>query len=166
MERVVGKRGHQNICLNKIPNKELRFIRDLGNTLIHTRWRWIILTLSLINLVAYLAFSAIWMFDSWISGDFVLPSSDKHRCIVGAQSYTGYLLLSIESITTTGYGYVYPTDYCQFAWFILTLNTIVVIIIDGAFIAVVYVKIAKPNNKDAVKFSKKAVVRLALAQFL
>lgn len=100
--------------------------------------------------------------NSWVSGDFD-PSNTK-PCIVGAQSYTGYLLLSIESITTTGYGYVYPTDQCQMAWFVLTLNTLVVIVIDGAFFTVVYVKISKPINRDLVKFSRRAVVSAQLVR--
>lgn len=114
------------------------------------------MTLGIINSLAYLAFSGIWLLNSWVSGDF--DGTNEKPCIVGAHSYTGYLLLSIESITTTGYGYVYPTDHCKMAWLVLTLNTLVVIVIDGAFFTVVYVKISKPINKDVVKFSRRAVV--------
>lgn len=163
LERVVSKRGRQHVLFSRIPNKRLRFFKDLGNTLIHIRWRWILLTLAIINSIAYLAFSGIWLLNSWISGDF--DSVDDEPCIVGAHSYTGYLLLSIESITTTGYGYIYPTDHCHMAWFVLTLNTLIVIVIDGAFFTVVYVKISKPINKDVVKFSRRAVVILFVTCF-
>lgn len=156
--RVVNKKGRFNISLSKIPNKELRFIRDLGNTLIQIRWRWILLTLVLVNGLAYVTFSAIFMFDAWLSGDWDLDNPDHKTCIVGTNTYVGYLLLGIETITTTGYGYVYPTQECKFVWFALTLSTIVMFFIEGAFITVVYVKISRPINKDVVKFSKRAVV--------
>lgn len=89
-----------------------------------------------------------------------LQGKNHSTCIVGTKSYVGFLLLSIETITTTGYGYVYPTQDCYFLWVVFTFTTIVTFAIEGAFITVVFVKIARPVNKDMVKFSKRAVVSM------
>lgn len=110
--------------------------------------------------MAYVTFSGIFMLDAWFSGDWDENVLDHKVCIVGTKSYVGYLLLGIETITTTGYGYVYPTQDCKLVWFALTLSTMVTFVIEGAFITFVYVKISRPINRDVVKFSKKAVVSI------
>lgn len=98
------------------------------------------------------------MLDAYISGDFD-PTKTENFCIKHSRTYTGYLLLSIETITTTGYGYLHPTENCTIVWLTMLLCTLVMIVLDGAFISMVYLKICKPEKRDAlVLISKKAVV--------
>ncbi|RZC36500.1 inward rectifier potassium channel 2, partial [Asbolus verrucosus] len=133
---------------------------DFANTLVLIRWRWVTLIVVLINAFFYVSFAGLWMLDAWLSGDFN-ATKQENFCVEATRHFAGYLLLSIETITTTGYGYFYPTDHCQIAWIILTLSTIVMILIDGAFISVVFLKICKPPRKDGLSLiSKKAVICL------
>lgn len=156
----MSKRGRLNVYLYKIPHKSIRYVRDLWNTLVNMRWRWLMLTVSLINVSAYILFAELFLLDAWISGDFEATSSPgRHKCINGVHNFTSFFMLGIETITTTGYGYFHPTENCYLVWIVLTCSTLVTIFIDGAFISVVYVKICRPARKiNYCMFSKKAVV--------
>lgn len=78
-------------------------------------------------------------------------------CVIKS-SFTGYLLLSIETMTTVGYGYRYPTEHCIGGWVLLMLQAIFNTCVQGALVSAVYVKTSKPFTKNSSVFSKKAVV--------
>jgi hypothetical protein len=161
IRRFMSKTGHLNLQLGQVPyHKYLRFTKDFANTLVLIRWRWVILFVILANSFFYLCFAGLWMFDAWLSGDLD-GTKTGNFCIKATRHFTGYLLLSVETITTTGYGYLYPSEHCYLALAILILSTLVMIFIDGAFISVVFLKICKPPKKNTFTlFSKKAVVSL------
>lgn len=68
--RLVSKRGRVRVYFKKIPQKSLQYAKDLWNTLVDMQWRWLSLTVSLINVLAYLSCGALFYLDAWISGDF------------------------------------------------------------------------------------------------
>lgn len=99
----------------------------------------------------------MWMGVAIWNGD-AAQTDNRHKCIIGTNSFTGYLLLSIETLTTIGFGEIYPTD-CHEGWVILTLQGIVGVAIEGALVTAVYVKLARPFSKQQLHlFSKNAVV--------
>ncbi|KAJ3642430.1 hypothetical protein Zmor_025220 [Zophobas morio] len=161
IQRFMTKSGHLNLQLSQVPYyKYFRFTKDFANTLVSLRWRWVTFMVVAANFFFYVAFAGLWMLDAWLSDDFN-PAKTHNFCVEHARCFTGYLLLSVETITTTGYGYLYPTENCQFAWFTLMLSTIVMILIDGTFISIVFLKICKPLRKDGLTlFSKKCVICL------
>ncbi|KYB25424.1 inward rectifier potassium channel 2 [Tribolium castaneum] len=158
IRRLMSKTGHINLDQTHLPSKYLRFTKDLATTLVQVRWRWVTLFVTLSNAFFYLIFAGLWMLDAWLSGDF---AKTQDLCIQSNKHFTSYLLLSIESITTTGYGYLYPSDHCKIAWIILTLNTFAMILLDGAFTSIVILKICKPLKRefDSI-FSRNAVLSL------
>ncbi|XP_044264112.1 inward rectifier potassium channel irk-1-like [Tribolium madens] len=154
--RIISKSGRLNIYQVKIPRKYLNYFRDLGNTLLNTRWRWIITVLCLVNFVSFFLFGLLYMWIAYASGDF---ETDRDFCIVNTKNLTGYILLSIETMLTIGYGYRYPTEKCTIGWIVPLLQALVSIGIQGVLVSAVYVKIAKPYTKNSLSiFSKKAVV--------
>ncbi|CAH1380057.1 hypothetical protein MTP99_003956 [Tenebrio molitor] len=158
--RIMSKRGRINVYLYKIPQKSIRYVRDLWTTLVNMRWRWLMFTVALVNLGAYFIFAELFLLDAWVSGDFSNPVPHD-RCIIGVHNFTSFFMLGIETITTTGYGYFHPTENCYLVWIVLTCSTLVTIFIDGAFISVVYVKMSRPACKiNFSLFSKKAVISL------
>ncbi|KAJ8962834.1 hypothetical protein NQ318_001234, partial [Aromia moschata] len=77
------------------------------------------------------------------------------------QFFSGYVLLSAETITTIGYGYRYPTESCRGGWVLLMLQALLGVAIQGALISSVYVKTSKPFlNRTTSLFSKTAVICL------
>lgn len=158
--RIIRKKGQLNISLKKIPNKTKRYLKDLGYTLLNTKWRWIFLTILIVNGLAYFLFAGLWMLLSWSNGDLNHNVSENHTfCVLGSKNFTGYLLLSIETLTTVGFGSTYPLHYCSHVWIILMLETLANVTINGALVTVVYVKVTRPLTKDSTRvFSKRAVV--------
>ncbi|KAJ8924302.1 hypothetical protein NQ315_007095, partial [Exocentrus adspersus] len=156
--RVMNKKGKININLCTVPGMSIRYVSDLWNTLVNMRWRWLLLVIVLINVTAYLVFALLFLLDAWVSGDFSKPR-DKATCIKGMNNFTSYFMLGIETITTTGYGYFHPTEFCYLVFVTLTCSTMVTIFIDGAFISVVYAKFGRPKE-NVTTFSKHAVICL------
>ncbi|RZB40976.1 IRK domain containing protein, partial [Asbolus verrucosus] len=153
------KSGRRNIYLVKVPNKRITYFRDLGNTLLNIRWRWILIILCLVNVISFYFFGLLWMWLAYISGDFD-ENVDKF-CVVNTKNLTGYILLSMETMLTIGYGYRYPTENCIQGWILPFLQALVSVGIQGVLISAVYVKISKPFTKNTVGlFSRKAVVSL------
>ncbi|KAJ8983380.1 hypothetical protein NQ317_010473 [Molorchus minor] len=70
LARIIRKSGRLNIFLTKLPNKNISYIRDLGNTLLTIRWRWILMTLVLVNFICFLVFGVLWYMLALHSGDF------------------------------------------------------------------------------------------------
>ncbi|GJQ78531.1 hypothetical protein Trydic_g11645 [Trypoxylus dichotomus] len=159
--RIVQKCGRNNVISTEVPQKNFRYFKDIGNTLLNTRWRWILISLCAANAVAYIVFAGFWMLLAVINDD-----NDEDRrgdfppCIYGANSFTGYLLLSITTVSTIGYGMQYPTE-CQPSWMILTLQALTNVAIEGALVTAVFVKMSKPSNKNLIRmFSRKAVISM------
>lgn len=100
--RIIKKSGRLNIFLMKMPNKNLSYIRDLGNTLLSIRWRWILMTLFLVNFACFVIFGFLWYITAWQSGDFETNHTDV--CTVNTKSLSGkyrllYISLSMQNLT-------------------------------------------------------------------
>jgi potassium inwardly-rectifying channel subfamily J len=157
--RIINKIGRLNTHHVKIPKKRLFYFRDLGNTLLNIRWRWITITLFVVNFISFFVFGLLWMWIAYISGDFEENTTDL--CIINTKNLTGYVLLSIETMLTIGYGYRYPTEQCIQGWIVPFLQALVSVGIQGVLITAVYVKISKPFTKNTLGFfSTKAVICL------
>ncbi|CAH1163836.1 unnamed protein product [Phaedon cochleariae] len=157
LARIISKSGRLNTFLTQLHHKNISYIRDLGNTLLTIRWRWIIMTLFLVNFICFIIFGCLWWFLAYVNGDFHANATVK--CVENTQTLTGYILLSVETITTIGYGYRVPTEHCQGTWVLLTLQAMLSVAIQGALVSSVYVKISKPfTNISSSIFSKKAVI--------
>ncbi|KAG5872568.1 hypothetical protein JTB14_033985 [Gonioctena quinquepunctata] len=80
-------------------------------------------------------------------------------CLMVSCSIPGYILLSVETITTIGYGYRYPTENCEGGWILFILQAILSVAIQGALVSTVYVKISIPFKTLSLSiFSKNAVI--------
>ncbi|XP_072387300.1 inward rectifier potassium channel 2-like [Diabrotica undecimpunctata] len=157
LARLIKKSGRLNTFLKQRTNKNIYYIRDLGNTLLGIRWRWILITLFLVNVGCFLVFGMLWWVIAIGSGDF--NPNVTEPCIVNTNTLTGYFLLSAETITTIGYGYRYPSEQCNFGWFMLVSQVVLSVAIQGTLVSVVYVKITKPITTSSTSvFSKKAVI--------
>ncbi|KAJ8966396.1 hypothetical protein NQ314_003544 [Rhamnusium bicolor] len=87
LARIIRKSGRLNIFLTKLPHKNISYIRDLGNTLLTIRWRWILITLVLVNFACFLMFGVLWYLMALNSGDF--DKNNTEPCIVNSNTFTG-----------------------------------------------------------------------------
>ncbi|KAK9695601.1 Inward rectifier potassium channel C-terminal domain [Popillia japonica] len=155
--RIVMKCGKYNIIKENIPEKTSRYFRDLGNTILSIRWRWILISICLANGIAYLIFTFIWM-AMVLWEESYMDLKTEGPCINGTGSFAGYLILVVDTMTTIGTGSITPTD-CQNGWIMMTLLALTSVAIEGALVSAVFVKMSRPNTKDCIRqFSKKAVI--------
>jgi potassium inwardly-rectifying channel subfamily J len=100
---------------------------------------------------------------AWIHGDLKFDPVTGARvnavpCIMGATSFSGFFLLSVESQVSTGYGTWYPSEECSDAITALIVQLIVGLVIDAAIVGIVYQKLTRPPKYSYSEFSKHAVV--------
>jgi hypothetical protein len=79
-------------------------------------------------------------------------------CINEATSFFGFMLMSVETQVSTGYGTKYATEECLQATILVIIQLTVGVVIDGSMIGILYSKIIKPPKYKNIKFSKKAVI--------
>ncbi|CAH0551334.1 unnamed protein product [Brassicogethes aeneus] len=166
-KRVIKKYGGINTFLKHkvVPQNFREYLKDFGHTLLVTKWRWIWLTVILVNLATYFLFSFFWMWLAYISGDF--DPDNTTPCVVNTKTLTGYFLLSMETITSIGYGYRYPTENCRKGWILLTFQALCSVALQGVLVSAIYVKISRPFRKVLNSlFSKKAVVSIVQKKIL
>lgn len=116
--------------------------------------------------LSWLGFALIWLLIAFKHGDFEedhLPpmqeSSGWNPCVLGIFDYTSCFLFSIETQHTIGYGARTTTEECPEAIFIMSLQSIVGVLIQGFFGGVVVAKITRPRQRtQTLLFSKYAVV--------
>lgn len=82
-------------------------------------------------------------------------------CVEGAFTFAGFLLLSIETQVSIGFGSKYPNEECPEAVFLMAVQVIAGIALEGAMVGIVYAKMSRPSGRARtgdLKFSRRAVV--------
>jgi hypothetical protein len=133
------------------------------HTLIEAKWRHLLLFLILAYFTSWTFFGIVYMFIAWIHGDLRFDPTTGERinvvpCIIGAKTFSGFFLLSVESQVSTGYGTWYPSEECSDAITALIIQLIVGLVIDAAIVGIVYQKLTRPPKYSYQEFSKHAVV--------
>lgn len=107
-------------------------------------------------------------------------NDEPNPCVIGASSVAGFLLFSIELQvsgrikahihsankkksccfqTTIGFGERLPAAECPEAVFLMMLQIVTGVIIEGSLIGIIYMKMTRPARKPMeLKFSQKAVI--------
>lgn len=111
-------------------------------------------------------FAGLYYLIGWAHGDLLFDENGKRLgegkepCILDAKSFTGFMLMSVETQVTTGYGEKYPSEDCPEAVFLMILQLCVGVVIDGTMIGIFYSKMIRPPKYADMMFSKKAVICL------
>ncbi|XP_039452749.1 ATP-sensitive inward rectifier potassium channel 11-like isoform X1 [Culex pipiens pallens] len=166
-KRVINKKGNLNVLLVNLPQKSLRFVKDLVTTLVDVRWRYLLLAFGLSFFGSWILFATLWFLIAYAHGDLDFDPETGERlgdgdqpCVLNAKSFAGFLLFSIETQVTTGFGDKVPTEECPEAIFLLIVQIIVGLVIEGGMVGIVYAKLIrppKPHPRDK-RFSRVAVV--------
>ncbi|XP_062551427.1 ATP-sensitive inward rectifier potassium channel 11-like [Armigeres subalbatus] len=164
--RVINKKGERNVLFLHLPQKSVRFVKDLVTTLVEEQWRYTLTSFVLSFTCSWLLFAILWYLVAYAHGDLNFDPDTGERlgdgalpCVEGATTFAGFLLFSIETQVSTGYGAKVPTEECPEALFLLTVQIVFGLVIDAAMVGIVYAKMVRPPKKiSEMKFSKKAVI--------
>lgn len=116
--------------------------------------------------ICWVFFAALWYLIAYAHGDLTIDPKTGERlsegpvpCVEGATTFAGFLLLSIETQVSIGFGEKYPNEECPEAIFLMVVQIVTGIALEGAMVGIVYVKMVRPPRKSSdMKFSKKAVI--------
>lgn len=130
------------------------------------QWRFVITVFAMSFFVCWIFFAGLWYLIAYAHGDLTVDEKTGERlsdgpvsCVEGATTFAGFLLLSIETQVSIGFGEKYPNEECPEAIFLMVVQIVTGIAIEGAMVGIVYVKMVRPPRKSSdMKFSKKAVV--------
>ncbi|XP_058056379.1 ATP-sensitive inward rectifier potassium channel 11-like [Anopheles bellator] len=164
--RVINKKGEGNVHLAHLPQRSIRFARDLATTLVDEQWRYTLMMFVLSFCASWLFFAILWYLIAYAHGDLKHDPATGERlgdgnkpCVEGTTSFTGFLLFSIETQVSTGYGAIVPTEECPEAFFLLLVQILFGLVIGGAMVGVVYAKMIRASKRSfEMKFSKRAVI--------
>ncbi|KAF5307534.1 hypothetical protein FQR65_LT06890 [Abscondita terminalis] len=159
-QRVINKSGKPNV-IRKIPNLWSAYIRDIGNTLVNSRWIWTLVCFASSYLITWFIFAMSYMLIAHDNDDISKDHPSDLPCLVGVQGFAGYFLLSLETQHTIGYGTRYITSNCPEGTFLISLQMIMGISLCGVMTSIVYTKMVRPYNPSTTAlFSKICVVCL------
>ncbi|CAH0551332.1 unnamed protein product [Brassicogethes aeneus] len=157
VRRVVRKSGKSSIFQKNDSFRLYRYCLDLVNTIINSQWKWTMLFLSVIFILTWFIFACLWMLISIENKDF--DETNMEPCLGGVQGFAGYLLFSIETQSSIGYGNRYINHYCPEAIFLMCVQIGTGICICGSLICIVYAKMIGPNRLHSTNcFTKHAVI--------
>ncbi|XP_055543227.1 ATP-sensitive inward rectifier potassium channel 11-like isoform X2 [Wyeomyia smithii] len=164
--RVINKAGERNVLFLHLPQKSVRFVKDLVTTLVEEQWRYTLTVFALSFFCSWILFAILWYLIAYAHGDLDFDPETGERlgdgalpCVEGATSFAAFLLFSIETQVSTGYGAKTPTEECPEALFLLIVQIIVGVVIDASMVGIVYAKMVRPPKKISdMKFSRKAVI--------
>ncbi|XP_050676023.1 G protein-activated inward rectifier potassium channel 3-like [Leptidea sinapis] len=158
--RVVHKSGEENVPVrSNIPSKSMKYMRDIVNTVINSKWRYMILLIMFSHFVFWLLFASIWYV---VSASYQEDIGDgKEHCITGTSSFAGMLMMAVETQMTIGYGVRYPNEECPEAIVIMVLEIVAGTALSGGLSSLLFTKLVRPNKLvTSVGFSNKATVCL------
>lgn len=156
--RVILKNGEDNVPVrSNIPSKSMKYMRDIVNTIINSKWRFIILLMIVSHFFFWFLFAGIWYAVTLSYQDDI--GDEKEHCITGTSSFAGLLMMAVETQMTIGYGVRYPNEECPEAIVIMVLEIVAGTAISGALASLLFLKLIRPNRHlYYVGFSKKATV--------
>ncbi|XP_026498136.2 ATP-sensitive inward rectifier potassium channel 10-like [Vanessa tameamea] len=158
--RVVYKTGEENVPVrSNVPAKSLKYMRDIVNTVINSKWRCILLMMICTYFIFWFIFAGIWYAVASSYQDDI--GDGKEHCVTGTSSFAGFLMMSVETQMTIGYGVRYPNEECPEAIIVMVLEIVAGTALSGGLSSLLFTKLVRPNKHvSSVGFSKKATVCL------
>ncbi|XP_059620073.1 ATP-sensitive inward rectifier potassium channel 1 [Phlebotomus argentipes] len=166
-KRVIHRNGKTNVTFHNIPQRSARFFKDFVTTLIEEQWRYTLALFAFTFFFCWILFAMLWYLIAYAHGDLSFDPETGERlgdgerpCIMEATCMASFLLFSIETQVGIGFGTRFPTEECPEALFLMVVQLILSVAIEGAMVGIVYAKMVRPTKASSVelKFSRKAVI--------
>lgn len=154
-ERLIKKNGIANAYLMNIPHS--KYISDFFNTIVDLPWIVIIAFFSVAYLISWISFTICWYYNSALHFKYF-----NDECIAGIghqDSFYHFLLFSIETQQTIGYGTRALSPHCGFSAFILMCQCSSGIFLECFLGGVLFSKLSRPKKRvETLFFSNLAVI--------
>jgi len=169
LSRLVNKDGSYHVDHLQAPNSLMKKLRDSFYFLLSIKWRWIILGSAVCFPLTWALFAVIYYAIAYVNGDFAVPAAVNGTnaapedlptpCITNIKGFADMFLFSVESQTTVGYGFRYPSDQCPWLIVVLCVQYVAGAILQGMICGIVWARLVRPKHRgQEVVFSENAVV--------
>uniref|UniRef100_A0A336MQG3 CSON003188 protein n=1 Tax=Culicoides sonorensis TaxID=179676 RepID=A0A336MQG3_CULSO len=118
--RIMTKSGNRRINEVRVPQKSLKFLKDIAHTLIELAWWKTVLIFISCYFLSWTFFAMLWYLIAWAHNDLEFDELSGERlndgkapCLTGGDTIHGVFMLSMESQVSTGYGEHYPNEECH-----------------------------------------------------
>ena len=142
VRRVFGKTGHLQAYLWS----------DLFTSLVDAHWRRILSLGALVYIFVWVLFGILY----WSVMNFSVEIEESCHKL---KSFSDAFLLSIDTQTSIGFGNYSVDSDCTPGIYILVLQCLVSILLDAAYMGLIFAKISRPQHRsNTVIFSKHACI--------
>ena len=152
--------GLINIENTNVPGRIGKYLIDIFTTLIDIEWRWNLLIFFSSFVLMWLAFAVYFYLLCYFHGDFSAHAKpDWIPCAKNVQSFSAAILLSVETMSTIGYGYRYVTESCPGAYIGVLVQSVIGAALQFALAGLVVAKIRRAKKRSVtVTFNKYACI--------
>lgn len=107
-QRLVHKYGRRNVKARNLPEKAIRFAKDIVHTMVEMPWRKLVVIVLLTFFTSWTFFAIVYYLIAYTHGDLEFDENGERKikyrdpCIMGATTFSGFFLHSVESQVSTG----------------------------------------------------------------
>ncbi|XP_044745837.1 G protein-activated inward rectifier potassium channel 2-like [Coccinella septempunctata] len=159
--RLVRKNGKSEITLIEPADFVTKHDKrsDLVHSLIDAKWKWTFSVLIFTFIFTWVFFAVLWMAIGVANGDEDDAEPIYSQCLMGISNFSGYLLFSIETQTSIGYGSRSITQNCFGSVILVCCQILIGMGLGGSMVSIVYAKMISPKTQHSdVSFTKHAVI--------
>ena len=134
------------------PRGYLGYIKDSFTSIMDSGWYIIILLFFALYILSWLFFGIGWTILAY-------SYSSNETCVTNVNDFQSAFLFSLETQTTIGYGFRYPSSACGVGTLLLVIQSVVGLILDSFLLGLVFAKLSRPRNRrKTIIFSDYAVI--------
>ncbi|KAL8597187.1 hypothetical protein ACOMHN_022234 [Nucella lapillus] len=159
---LLQKEGNSNVSYRGIERKPLKYLKDIYNTLVDMKWRYVTLVLFGSYFACYLIFALVYWVLCYMSGQFGRMHEPGFKpCIEKLDSFSDAFLFAMETQSTIGFGTLHPNAECPGVTPAIYLQITVGFMIETFILGFLYVKLARPKHRrHTLVFSRNACLCL------
>ena len=135
------------------PQSYLSYGRDLFTSVINAQWYIILPFFFACYTISFLIFGC-----AWTALAYSYPDGNM-TCVHNVNDFSSAFLFSVETQTTIGYGFRYPSSGCGAGILLLVFQSVVGLILDSLLLGLMFAKLIRPRNRrKTIFFSDRAVI--------
>ena len=135
------------------PRSYLGYVKDFFTSIVNGPWYAIILVFFASYILSWLLFGTLWTILAYSYPDANMT------CVVNVNDFKSAFLFSVETQTTIGFGFRYPSSGCGVGTLLIVIQSTVGLILDSFMLGIIFAKLSRPRNRrKTLIFSQCAVI--------